>query len=75
MAVSVFDVPQAKLIIEELMKSHQVEIMSHWYSSVGKSHACLICNVCGIHPSALTVKSRSPLSRWHNGKAFPGKTP
>lgn len=65
----------ADLITEEQLKSHQVEIMSHWYSSVGKSHTCITCNVYGTHPSALAVKSHGPLSRWHSDEAFPGKTP
>lgn len=60
---------------EEQLKSHQVETMSHWHSSVGKSHACLTCHVYGIHLSALAVKSHGPLSRWQDDKAFPGKTP
>lgn len=65
----------ADLITEEQLKSHQVEIMNHSYPSVGKSHACLTCNVYEIHLSALAAKSHGPLSRWHNDKAFPGKTP
>lgn len=49
--------------------------MSHWHSSVGKSHAWHTCNVYGIHLSPLVIKSHGPLSSWQDGKAFPRKIP